>query len=413
MKIKQFTFILFIGLLLLALSSCESNNDTASTSKSGINAVDIPELLARPKALQDATEWERTQSGYMKLSSDLRLKDANAVEPRVTLAQIFVNEARVTGEHGHYYPAALKMVNQALDINKGLDKNLEFLALSTKASVQLSQHDFGDALETAKRAININPHNAQIYGALVDANVELGNYKAAVAASDQMNKIRPDLRSYSRVSYLREIHGDVEGAIKAMEMAVKAGYPGYESTAWARLTLGEIQQRYGDTEAARTQYETILKERPNYPFAIAALGDLALEAKDYPKAEKLLKEAANIIPEVGYYVSLAKLYKATGRKEEMRSTEEEIFVMLQDDVDSGHNMDLEYASFYRDQMGDYEKALEYTKREYEKRPKNIDVNRMMAALMQEQGRKAEAQPYLEVAASTNSNHPELKELMAR
>ncbi len=413
MKITSLTLWLFIGLTMITLTNCGQTSATNTSAQTGINQVDIPELLPRPKALQDATEWERTQSGYMKLSSDLRLKNANAVEPRVTLAQIFVNEARVTGEHGHYYPAALKMVDQALNINKGLDQNLEFLALSTKASVQLSQHDFASALETAKRAIRINPHNAQIYGALVDANVELGNYDAAVEASDQMVSIRPDLRSYSRVSYLREIYGDVDGAIEAMEMAVKAGYPGYESTAWARLTLGEIHQRYGNKEAARKQYETILKERPNYPFAIAALGDLALDAKDYPKAEKLLKEAAGIIPEVGYYMSLAKLYKATGRQEEMRSAEEEIFVMLQDDVDSGHNMDLEYASFYRDQFEDYDKAMEYTRREYEKRPRNIDVNRLIAALMQEKDMKKEAQPYLEVAASTNSRHPELTEMMAR
>lgn len=51
--------------------------------------------------------------------------------------------------------------------------------------------------------------------------------------------IRPDLRSYSRISYLREIYGDLDGAIEAMKLAVTAGYPGYEQTAWARLTLGK------------------------------------------------------------------------------------------------------------------------------------------------------------------------------
>lgn len=405
---KHYT-ILFAA-LFLAFTACDSN--TQKNSGTATDTVDIPTLLPRPAALQNAVEWDKTQSAYMQMSSDLRLKDAKAIQPRITLAQIFANEARVTGEHGHYYPAALKMVNEALEMNKGLDQNLEFLGLSTKASVQLSQHDFTGALTTAERAIVINPHNAQIYGALVDANVELGRYEAAVTAADKMNQIRPDLRSYSRVSYLREIHGDVAGAKEAMGRAVKAGAPGYESTAWARLTLGELHHRYGDPKAAAAQYRAILEERPNYPFAIAALAELEMDQKNYSEAEKLLNEAAAIIPEVGYFLQLAKLYKATGRETEMKATEQEIFTMLQDDVDSGHNMDLEYAAFYRDHFQDYDKAMTYVEREYTKRPENIDVNRMMASLYVAKKMETEAKPYLDKASATKSQHPELTKMLA-
>ena len=332
-------------------------------------------------------------------------KDPYAVEPRIKIAQIFTNEARVTGEHGHYYPAALKMVDKALELNKGENQDLEFQALATKASVQLSQHDFEDALATAKSAIAINPYNAQIYGALVDAHVELGNYTEAVAAADKMVSIRPDLRSYSRISYLREIHGDVDGAKDAMNRAVKAGAPGYESTAWARLTLGELYARYDERDKAEQQYRMILRERPNYPFAIAALGQLKMDEGDYAGAEKLVQEAADIIPEVGYYIQLAEIYDRTGRPEEAKEVEKEIFEMLQDDVDSGHNMDMEYATFYRDHLQDYDKAMEYAQREYKKRPGNIDVNRMLASLYAKMDKTNEAAPYLDVAGSTNSPTP--------
>ena len=350
----------------------------------------------------------------MQMSSKLRTEDANAIEPRITIAKIFVNEARVTGEHGHYYPAALKLLQEAIDLNHNgpRDANLEFDALSTMAGVQLSQHDFNTALETAKRAISINPYNAQVYGALVDAYVELGQYDKAIEAADKMNEIRPDLRSYSRVSYLREIHGDVEGAIEAMQRAVNAGAPGYESTAWARLTLGELYQRYGQPDKAAQQYATILRERPNYPFAIAAQADLAREEGDVAEAERLLKEAKDIIPEVGYYVSLAELYKEQGRSEEAAALEAEIMVMLQEDVDSGHNMDMEYAALYRDQYEDYDKALEYMEREYRDRPENIDVNRMLASIYVKRGELDKAREHLAKAAATESKHPELEELRA-
>ena len=405
----------FFFVFLLLVSSCDDTDTAANhTAQSGVNDVDIPELLKRPEALQNTAEWDNTQSGYMQMSSALRLEDPKGIEPRITIAKIFINEARVTGEHGHYYPAALKMLDEALELNHAgpRDANLEFDALATKAGVQLSQHDFQNALTTAKAAVSINPYNAQVYGAVVDANVELGNYEEAIAAADKMNEIRPDLRSYSRVSYLREIHGDVDGSIEAMKRAVNAGAPGYESTAWARLTLGELYRRYGKPEQAAAQYATILQERPNYPFAIAAQAELAMDRKDYQEAERLLDEAKAIIPEVGYYVDLAELYKLQGRDEEAAATEKEIMVMLQDDVDSGHNMDMEYAALYRDQYADYDKALEYLLREYRVRPDNIDVNRMLASIYVKRGEMDRAKEHLAKAKATKSKHPELEELEA-
>ena len=44
----------------------------------------------------------------------------------------------------------------------------------------MSQHQFADAKKLAEEAKTINPDNAYVYGVLVDANVELGNYEEAV-----------------------------------------------------------------------------------------------------------------------------------------------------------------------------------------------------------------------------------------
>lgn len=104
--------------------------------------------------------------------------------------------------------------------------------MSLTASVLLSQHEFKQALQIAKEEAQLYSYNAGIHGSLTDAYVELGNYKKAVATADKMMSIRPDLRSYSRISYLREIYGDMDRAIEAMKLAVTAGYLGYEQTAW-------------------------------------------------------------------------------------------------------------------------------------------------------------------------------------
>lgn len=403
---RSFKLLTIICVLALAACSQEKNDSVIGTAQ--YNLTEIPNLLDRSPAIQNGKEWETVQNLYGKNRDNLAIgKESN--KARLDLAQLFMNEARVTGEHGHYYPAALKMLDETIDSEPG-DKDVLFRALAAKASVQLSLHTFSEALATAKQAVAINPYNAQIYGALVDANVELGHYEEAVKMSDKMISIRPDLRSYARVSYLREIYGDIAGSIEAMELAASAGYPGYEQTAWAQLTLGNLYANYGFSDKAEKTYQLVLEQRPNYPFAIAALAELEMKKENYKETERLLKEACAIIPEVGYYEQLAHLYKETGRTEEMKTLVDEIFVMLADDEASGHVMNLEYAAIYTDLLTDYDKALEYVMKEYQKRPENIDVNRALAKIFHLKGDKEKAAEYLVVASRTNAQYPELMAL---
>lgn len=391
------------SILILFISACQQ---PAQQEVSG--EYQIPALLQRSEAIYNGKEWDLVQNKYGEARKALTGKP-EALEPRLDLAELFVNEARISGEHGHYYPAALKLTDEILAA-KPKDKDILFRALVLKAGIQLSQHDFANALQSGKKAMEINPYNAWVYGILTDANVELGNYEEAVKMADKMVATRPDLRSYSRVSYLREIHGDIKGAIEAMEMAVEAGYPGYEQSAWTRLTLGHLYEQYGDPQKAEMHYLIALEERPGYPFAQAALADLKIKQGQYVEAEQLLKTACEAIPEVGFYESLAEIYQATGRTAEFEKTMVEIWEMLEDDVKSGHNMNLEYAQLYAGMANDPQKALEYAKKEWEKRPDNIDVNRILAGVLLKTGDVQAANEHLKAAGRTNSQHPELLEL---
>ncbi|MEL6924363.1 MAG: tetratricopeptide repeat protein, partial [Bacteroidota bacterium] len=393
----NFIFILFVSTLLGIWSCGAPTTDQV--------AIQIPELLDRPEKIRHGIEWQNAHNQYTQASAQI-YAGSESPEPWLQLAEVFMLEARVTGEHGHYYPAALQALNKVLTNHTEPD-DFRFRALSMNASVMLSQHEFSKALHFAQQALNINRYNAQIFGVMTDALVELGEYDKAVQMADQMVNIRPDLRSYSRVSYLREIYGDVDGAIKAMEMAVAAAYPGHEQSAWTRLTLGDIYNTYGKLDEASVQYETILTERENYPFAIAALADLEMQKGNLAKAEALLDEATAIIPEVGFYIQLADLYQQTQRPAAYEKTMQEIMLMLQDDVDSGHNMNMEYADLHLHYTEDFDQALAFAKYEYEKRPENIDVNRLLAQIYAAQGNGAQAEVHLAKAASTNSKHPDL------
>lgn len=401
----SFVIAIFIGSGLLACQQKADNSVSANTQTQVIEK--LPKLLDRPEKLWYGNEWATVQNAYGKARQAL-LQDPDAKEPRLDLAAIFIQEARVTGEHPHYYPAALQVLNEVLEMdfdkNDIHDTDLKFRALSAKAGVQLSLHDFASALETGRQALAMNPHNAAIYGVLVDANVELGDYEEAVKMADKMVSIRPDLRSYSRVSYLRQIHGDMPGAIEAMEMAVTAGYPGTDQTSWASLTLGDLYLRQGDVEKAENQYRSILDVREDYPFALAALGELELARKNFEKAEVLFTQAAAIIPEVGFYEGLAQVYQATGRQAEFETTFGEIIEMMQDDEAHGHNMSLEFAHAYADLKNDFETAIRFAKQEYEKRPENIDVNGLLAEFYFKTGQRHLADQHLQKALRTGSKN---------
>lgn len=401
--IKTYGYIALIAITFSLVTSCNSSEELNVK-----NEIETADLIQRGEAIQLGKEWDEVQNSYSNFTKAIA-NNPHDNKSKIQLAQLYIKEARVTGEHGHYYPAALAILNNALSDSE-LTKEMKFLALTTKAGVELSLHEFADALKTGNEAALLNPNNAQIHGVLVDANVELGNYDKAVKLSDKMISLKPDIRSYSRVSYLREIHGDVEGSIEAMTLAVKAGYPGYEETAWAMLTLGNIFQEYGQLDNAKQVYSEILDMRPDYPFAVGAIGDVQILQGNEEEGEATLKEAMAIIPEVGFYISLADLYKNQGRMDEMEGLMDEIMVMLKEDTDSGHNMNLEYANIYLNILDDVNKAKEYADMEYSKRPNNIDVNRMMAKIALKQKDAESAQKYFEVASSTNSKHPDLQKI---
>lgn len=404
--LNQLTACFLICASVLLCVSCSDDKKVDAASKKA--DIQVAELLQRNEKIQLGKEWDFAQNFYSDQKKALE-KDPNNGEARLKLAQLFIKEARITGEHGHYYNAALDQLNTTLKNNKE-DKDLVFRTLVTKAGVQLSHHKFKDALKSGVEALALNGQNAQIHGVLVDANVELGNYEKAVAHGDKMISIKPDIRSYSRISYLREIHGDIEGAIEAMRLAVESGFPGYEETAWAMQTMGEMLLKYGRLDDAEKVFNEILLTRENYPFAVGALGEVYMERGELERAEKKIQEAIDIIPEVGFYVQMAELYKITGRKAEFDKIIEEIFVMLKDDVDSGHVMNMEYAYLYLDVIGDLDKASEYAKIEFDKRPKNIDTNLLTALIAYAKGDVEKCKPLVDAASVTGSKDPSLLDL---
>ncbi len=363
-------------------------------------------LLAR-KAQADDEEWKKTQQNATDLMAAVKA-DATDVKSALKLAALYIQEARETGNHQYYDPAAMKQVNNVLSIDAS-----NFNALVFKSLIYLSQHHFAEGLATARQAQQINPSNAYVYGLMVDGHVEMGSYDSAVLYADKMVSIRPDLTSYSRISYLREIFGDYPGAINAMKMAVEAGGKGDEHTEWTRVQLGSLYEKTADYKAAQDIYGVALSVRPDYAYALAGMARLSLASGDYRKAISYYEKADSLITDNSIKEELVDAYKAAGETRKAEAVCNEVIEALlkdskpeTDDETVGHYSDRELAYAYL-KVNQPKKALEHAMLEYNRRPENIDVNETVAWVLYNMGEYSKAAPYIDAALKTNSKNPVL------
>lgn len=363
------------------------------------------DLLDRKGPISTTSEWINAKASIQTLQNDIRKKPTDQ-KKKLLLAFAYMQEARVTGEHPHYYPLASDLLDDVIE-SAPAEKNLLFEAIVAKATVQLSLHQFREALKTAQLAEKIDTTTASLYGVFCDAYVELGDYSKAIAAADRMTAIRPDIRSYSRISYLREIHGDTPGAIEAMKEAIASGVPGLEQTAWARITLGGLHEAKGNLNEAEMQYRLVLAERPYYAFAIGALGRIEAKRKNYDKSIELLKEASEIMPEFSFQQEMAHVYRITHENSRAKSVTQDLLESLEEDQDAGHVVDLELANIHLDISQDIDEAYRYAKREYNKRPQNIDVCKTMAKIQYRKNNLEAANQLIEIASRTNKLDAEI------
>src|SRR5713101_5799794 len=134
-----------------------------------------------------------------------------------SLAMAYARRARETSDVT-YYAKAEETLQKSFAISAD-----NFEGLKVKTWLLLGRHEFARSLEVATRLNKQTPDDVTVYGYLVDANVELGNYKEAVAAAQWMLNLRPgNVAGLTRAGYLRELHGDLRGAIELMQMAYDA-----------------------------------------------------------------------------------------------------------------------------------------------------------------------------------------------
>jgi tetratricopeptide (TPR) repeat protein len=275
---------------------------------------------------------------------------------------------------------------------------------ATRGTLALARHDFTAALQNGTRALAFDPENARYYGIVGDAQIEQGMYDEAINSYQEMVDRRPDFASFSRVAYARELYGDPEGAIEAMEFALQAGSGTPENVAWAHVQLGNLWFTSGKLEEAQKAYGLSTRTVNAYAPALAGQAKIAAARGDLEQAATLYKQAFNRIPLPEYAIALGEVYAEMG--ERVKAEEQYDLVRSMDKLlrANGVDTDLEIALFNADHDIDLQSSLEKARAAYDERP-SIHAADALAWTLYKTGNYKEAQEYSSEALKLETRDP--------
>jgi tetratricopeptide (TPR) repeat protein len=283
--------LVFVGGVLLFGAL---NQTTAPRTSPG--GGDAAAALAHPRT---------TDELIASLQAIVRANPRSADE-YVLLADAYMQKVRETGDAGFYRRSegVLAIAHRLAPRDSAVYTGLGTLALS--------RHDFRAGLAYGLRAHALAPDLVRPLGVIVDAQVELGRYGDAGRTLQRMIDAKPNLSSYARASYFRELHGDLAGAEQAMQLAVDAGGEAPENVAYVQSLLGQLEFTRGEIGAAQRAYRLALYRFPGYAPAEAGLARVELARGELKAGIRRLRGVVNRLPLPEYVIALGEAEQAAG-----------------------------------------------------------------------------------------------------
>ncbi len=336
---------------------------TGSSADLSASAASLQERLARLPG--DWTSWAALGSTYVEL-------------------------ARTTADPT-YYDRADDAFRRSLAVRP--EDNAE--ALAGQGGLAAARHDFAGARALAERALALDPYDTTALGVLTDALVELGDVEGAEAVLQRMLDLRPGVPALARVSYLRELRGDVDGAREALEQALaQAVRP--SDAAFALQYLGELALGQGDPAAAGARFEEGLRVDPASVPLLAGRARVQEAQGDRAAALATWAVVVRRLPQPSYLAAYGDLLAVAGRQEEAQRQYALVEATHRLLAAQGADVDLETALFDADH-GRVEQALAAAQRERARRV-SVHVEDAYGWALHRAGRSEEALVHVRAAA---------------
>lgn len=349
------TLLLGVGSLLPARGLAPS----AATAGSGGRPIETLEDLEAGFAADPADDRSAAELGLAYLAE----VKANA-DPR-------------------FYPKAEVALRAALDTNPD-----NFEATYGMAALAAGRHDFHGARAWSRKAIALDPYNSDARGVYGDSLVELGRYRAAARAFQRMVDLKPGLPSFARISYLRELRGDILGALAAMKQALHAaGTP--DDAAFAAFHIGELHLNEGRTDKAEAWYRRGSEIAPESSTPITGLAKVAAIDGDLDSAIELIQQLLEQNEEPGNAFFLGELFTAAGEDASAARAFDLGLSLNRRETANGSDVLLEESLFAADHGGPRD-ALRLARKEYAIR-QSVQVSDAYAWALYANGKLQKAQ----------------------
>jgi tetratricopeptide (TPR) repeat protein len=228
--------------------------------------------------------------------------------------------------------------------------------------------------------------------------VELGNYQDAETAAQWMLDLRPgNLAGLTRAAYLRELFGDVEGALELMSMALESTPPAeVEDAAWIMTQMAHLELAVGKTPEAEKYLQRALTLFPEYHYALGNLAKVRIEQKRYEEAIRLLEQRCQAAPHAENVFDLAEALQLAGRSEEAKKAFAEFEQKSLLETQRPDNSNRELTFYYADHAHRPAEALRVAQREAAQRH-DVYTQDALAWALYVNGQYAEARRQIERA----------------
>ncbi len=276
-------------------------------------------------------------------------------------------------------------------------------ALRGAAIADLGLHRFDLALERATAATALRPDDHIALAAVVDAHIELGNYAAAEVELDRLLSLRPGLESASRLSYLRQLVGDGEGAVQAMWQARAAAAGLVLETARIDALIGELEFALGNDGAAEAAYQRATRGDPTRLDAMVGSAAVVFRSGDAATALDMLDRVYAIdANDTGGRILEAEIAASIGDVERASQAADSVALDALAEHEAGFGIDPS-AALPASSWGDPELGLKVAEVMHEARPNNVRVAHAYAWALHQVGRSEEAVAALELGTRFGIN----------
>jgi tetratricopeptide (TPR) repeat protein len=276
------------------------------------------------------------------------------------LGAAYIEQARGNGDPTRY-PQAEKTFARSLAVQPRDNDE----ALAGRASLAAARHDFTGALRDADKALKVNSYSQAAMAVRVDALVELGRYKDALAAAGHADSVRPGIPVFTRLAYVMELRGDPDGAHQVLQRARESA-TSPSDIAYVSTSLGQLAFGQGRYDTARQAFRTALRAVPGYLPALEYRGRTAAAEGRLTAGIRDLEEVVRRSPLPAQLAALGEAYEARGDAEKAEQQYAVVDTWITLARANGVATDLDSALVAADH-GDVKEALKAARAEWDRR----------------------------------------------